>query len=54
MYYIGKINTGVPPGLGGGTSDFLGGGLDKPLDRLTKKSGGLGLVGSAHWLCGKI
>ena len=34
MYYIGKINTGVPPGLGG-TSDFGGlggvGRLDKPL-----------------------
>ena len=26
MYYIGKINTGVPPGLGGGSSDFFFGG----------------------------
>ena len=25
MYYIGEINTGVPPGLGGGTFAFLGG-----------------------------
>ena len=34
MYYIGKINTGVPPGLGG-TSDWGEVGLlDKPLPLL--------------------
>ena len=35
MHYIGEINTGVPPGLGGGNSDFGGGecwGLYKSLE----------------------
>ena len=27
MYYIGKIKTGVPPGLGGGLPPILGEGL---------------------------